>query len=104
MENPIGHQEQPTKKSEQLREAIRSGNVEEVVRVLTEIDGVLTGGRFFPDREDIGDLCRRPDTRIKVYLGDGGTSRLLIVKKRESIDFFVADNSTRDVKEKWEEM
>ncbi|MFC1678166.1 hypothetical protein ACFLZ9_00335 [Patescibacteria group bacterium] len=102
--------------SQKLTEAIRSKDKIQIIKVLKEINQNLTGleAGHFSDGQGLSELNREVDEffeyikkhnhgYLKVYLGDGGLSRLVIsVEEDGEIDIEVSRNSTDKVRKAWE--
>jgi hypothetical protein len=96
-------------KKDELRKAILEGDLEKVCRLLEEINIILIGERgtySLPKtyKEDIEKLLTTRDSSVKIYLGDGGTSRLIIRKSENQIGLEIGGLSSDKVKKKWVEI
>jgi hypothetical protein len=92
-----------------LEEAIREKDIELFVQRIQELDRILIGERTtfsLPEayRKDIELLLFKNDASVKIYLGDGGISRLVIRKESGNIEIFLGAESSSVVKRKWEEI
>lgn len=95
-------------------QAIESGDAEVLYDTLQNINEVLTGERTAPAsedfvRQDISEFLdvvkRRGGGSMKLYLADGGYSRLIVEVMPDRIGAFVAErNSSQIVKDKWEKI
>lgn len=93
----------------ELRKAILDGDEGMVFKLLEKINEVLVGERgtyFLPEwsKEEIHALVNTQKPNVKIYLGDGGQSRLLITRIRNNISFHIGMSSTEEVKEKWRKL
>ncbi len=107
--NTLEQKQKGPKKSDLLKDAISRQNLEETLKLLDEINDFLIGERgtfnmYRPHREEINDLLLKPNESLKIFVGDGGLSRLFIDKRDGKIRMWIDGNSTDEVKEKWEEM
>ena len=101
--------EQKRTKAGELCDAILRKDEQGIFRLLEEINDILIGERGYyslPEREkmDLRQLMSSEDFGVKIYLGDGGMSRLIIHKNGENISVSVSGNSSKKVKRKWEEI
>ncbi len=93
------------KKSTRLKLAIREKNVEKVTELLREINKELTGAEYVAlDQEELRDFIDGRSVSFKIYLGDGGMSRMIIFNEGGVIDISMSGNSSDEVVKKWEEM
>lgn len=101
--------EQKRAKAGELRDAILRKDEQSIFRLLEEVNDILIGERGYyslPEGEkmNLRQLMNSEDFGVKIYLGDGGMSRLIIHKNGENISVSVSGNSSEKVKRKWEEI
>ncbi len=99
---------QPNKLEESkalLRAALTMGSLDHVLMALTAINDYLIGkGTLVIDKStksELQNLFSQADGFVKVALGDGGLSRLLIEKENGEVEIMLGDVATDDVKNKW---
>jgi len=113
---PIFEQKE-LKPRERIIKAIKSGDSENLFSVLEETDKALTdnlsNGSFTPSvigelkekiKEFLKDVKEGGNADLEIYLGDGGFSRLYLTVDYEGIEVELGGQSTKKVKEKWEEI
>ncbi len=101
--------EQKRTKAGELCDVILRKDERSIFRLLEEINDVLIGERGYyslpeGEKRNLRQLMNSEDFGVKIYLGDGGTSRLIIHKNGKNISVSVSGNSSEKVKRKWEEI
>ncbi len=87
-----------------LKRCILSGDLNGTIEALKAVNKHLTESNtyFYPNESDIRNLLRIRNTSIVVSLGDGGTSRRIVSRNGDEINFEISErNSTEQVKENW---
>ncbi|MBI2062989.1 MAG: hypothetical protein HYT61_01980 [Candidatus Yanofskybacteria bacterium] len=77
--------------------------------MLEKINEILIGEKgtySLPEwsREEIRALINSKKLDVKVYLGDGGLSRLLLIRLKNKIIFEISIASSGEVKERWKKL
>jgi hypothetical protein len=93
---------------EMLGDAVDSGNADQALRLLTDLDGRLIGAntQFQPHlQRDFLDFVAKGKNSCVVYLGDGGLSRLALWRDGSGTHVEVAEGvSATEVVRKWHDL
>lgn len=104
--------EQPRGFQEKIKNAIVAGNVENLFGVLLEVNNILVGlerGSFSPERgvesfkKELKKFLQTNPGFLVVYMG-AGISRIQLAVDEDKIFIEISQNSSNEVKKKWEEI
>lgn len=105
----IEHSSEQAGLKSRLKQAVLRGDLQVLIDTIEEIDKFLVGSRTtysLPTsyRADLEQLLTRNSGAVKIYLGDGGISRLVISKDEGNVEAFVGEVSSESVKARWKEI